>query len=185
MKGLWAMVAYDKKEADAGETLEILEGVVAEASRPNDKEAFDQSCWKIAKILYEEQLLESRASALDGCPDDSIERYFESLERAKIYGKEGAYLPIVRVAPVYPKAAIDQELSGQVIVEFTVTRKGRVKSPEVVESTNEVFDRAALKAVELFRYKPRKEGRKAVDVPGVRTAITFDYNELMRRQMCR
>ena len=49
---------------------------------------------------------------------------------------DGEYLPIVKVAPVYPSRALSRGLEGFVIVEFTVTRQGTVRDPVVVESTS-------------------------------------------------
>src|SRR5690606_20820240 len=40
---------------------------------------------------------------------------------------DGEYLPIVKVAPIYPARALTRGLEGYVIVEFTVTRAGTVK----------------------------------------------------------
>ncbi len=185
VNGIWAKVAYDKKEAGPEDTLDILASIVGEATRPNEKEAFEQSCSWIAEILTEEGMAESHSSALEGCPDDALEKYVEGRDRAELVGGEDPYLPIIRVSPAYPEAAIDQKLSGEVVVEFTVTRKGRAEAPVVIESSNEVFDEAALAAVERFHYKPRKEGRKKIAVPGVRTVISFNYNAFMQDRVCR
>jgi protein TonB len=42
---------------------------------------------------------------------------------------EGDYLPIVRVAPVYPARALSRGLEGFVDLSFTVTTAGTVKDP--------------------------------------------------------
>jgi periplasmic protein TonB len=86
---------------------------------------------------------------------------------------DGEYLPIVKVAPVYPARAAQRGLEGYVIVEFTVTRTGTTKDISVVESTSSLFDRAAVDAAAKFKYKPRVIDGEAVEVPGVRNRITF------------
>jgi protein TonB len=86
---------------------------------------------------------------------------------------DGEYLPIVKVAPVYPRRALQRGLEGHVIVEFTVTRQGTVKDVVVVESTSSVFDRAAVQAASKFKYKPRVVNGEPIEVPGVRNKITF------------
>ena len=53
---------------------------------------------------------------------------------------DGEYLPIVKVAPVYPSRALTRGLEGYVIVEFTVTRAGTVRDVFVVESTSALFE---------------------------------------------
>lgn len=86
---------------------------------------------------------------------------------------EGDYLPIVRVAPVYPARALSRGLEGYVDMSFTVTTTGTVRDPIVLYSTSSLFDRAAERAVLKFKYKPRVVDGVAVDVPGVKTRITF------------
>ncbi len=86
---------------------------------------------------------------------------------------EGDYLPIVRVAPVYPARALSRGLEGYVDLEFTVTTTGTVADPVVIFSTSSLFERAAVTAVLKFKYKPRVVDGVPVDVPGVKTRITF------------
>ena len=89
---------------------------------------------------------------------------------------DGEYLPIVKVAPVYPARALTRGLEGYVIVEFTVTRTGTVRDVLVVESTSSLFERAASEAALKFKYKPRVIDGEAVEVPGVRNRITFEIS---------
>jgi len=86
---------------------------------------------------------------------------------------EGDYLPIVRVAPVYPARALSRGVEGYVDMSFTVTTTGTVKDPIVLFSTSSLFDRAATRAVLKFKYKPRVVDGVPVDLSGVKTRITF------------
>lgn len=86
---------------------------------------------------------------------------------------DGEYLPIVKVAPVYPTRAAARGLEGYVIVEFTVTQTGATKDIFVVESTSSLFERAAVDAAAKFKYKPRVIDGNPVEVAGVRNKITF------------
>ena len=90
---------------------------------------------------------------------------------------EGDYLPIVRVAPVYPARALSRGVEGYVDMSFTVTTTGTVKDPVVLFSTSSLFDRAATQAVLKFKYKPRVVDGQPVDVPNVKTRITFKIEE--------
>jgi len=90
---------------------------------------------------------------------------------------EGDYLPIVRVAPVYPARALSRGLEGYVDMSFTVTTTGTVRDPVVLFSTSSLFERAAMRAVMKFKYKPRVVDGVPVDVPGVKTRITFKIEE--------
>lgn len=92
---------------------------------------------------------------------------------------EGDYLPIIKVAPVYPRRAANRGIEGFVVVEFTVTRKGTVKDVKVIESdpTSSIFHKAARRAAAKFKYKPRVVDGKAVAVPGVRNLIRFKLED--------
>jgi len=90
---------------------------------------------------------------------------------------EGDYLPIVRVAPVYPARALSRGIEGYVDLSFTVTTSGTVRDPVVMFSTSSLFDRAAIRAVLKFKYKPRVVDGVPVDVPNVKTRITFQIEE--------
>jgi protein TonB len=90
---------------------------------------------------------------------------------------EGDYLPIVRVAPVYPSRALSRGLEGFVDMSFTVTATGSVRDPIVLQSTSSLFERAATQAVLKFKYKPRVVDGVPVEVSGVKTRITFELEE--------
>jgi len=90
---------------------------------------------------------------------------------------EGDYLPIVRVAPVYPARALSRGLEGYVDLSFTVTTAGTVRDPLVMFSTSSLFERAALRAVLKFKYKPRVVDGVPVDVPNVKTRISFKIED--------
>jgi protein TonB len=90
---------------------------------------------------------------------------------------EGDYLPIVRVAPVYPSRALSRGLEGFVDMSFTVTATGTVKDPIVLQSTSSLFERAATRAVLKFKYKPRVVDGIPVEVSGVKTRITFELED--------
>jgi protein TonB len=90
---------------------------------------------------------------------------------------EGDYLPIVRVAPVYPSRALTRGLEGFVDMSFTVTSTGTVKDPIVLQSTSSLFERAATRAVLKFKYKPRVVDGVPVEVSGVKTRITFELED--------
>ncbi|MEQ8208171.1 MAG: energy transducer TonB [Woeseia sp.] len=90
---------------------------------------------------------------------------------------EGDYLPIVRVAPVYPSRALSRGIEGFVDLAFTVTAAGTVIDPVVIQSTSSLFDRAAMRAVLKFKYKPRVVDGEPVAVPNVKTRITFKIEE--------
>ena len=91
---------------------------------------------------------------------------------------DGDYLPIVKVAPIYPQRAIDRGIEGYVIVEFTVTKTGSVKNPKVVEyHPSTIFNKAAVDAALKFKYKPRIVNGEPIEVHGVLNKITFKLED--------
>ena len=94
------------------------------------------------------------------------------------FSSDGDYLPIVKVAPVYPRRAQTRGIEGYVILEFIVTRTGAVTNPVVIESKPPgIFDRAATNAALKFKYKPKVVNGEAIDVAGVRNKITFELQD--------
>ena len=90
---------------------------------------------------------------------------------------DGDYLPIVKVAPVYPRRAQSRGIEGYVIVEFIVTKNGSVRDAKVVEAKPEsIFDRAAMDAALKFKYKPRVVDGVAMEVAGVQNKISFQID---------
>jgi len=90
---------------------------------------------------------------------------------------DGEYLPIVKVAPIYPRRALSRGIEGYVIVEFTVTKIGTVRGPKVVEAQPEgIFNQAAMDAAKKFKYKPRVIDGEPTEVAGVQNKITFKMN---------
>jgi protein TonB len=86
---------------------------------------------------------------------------------------DGELQPIIGTPPEYPAAAAARNLQGQVVVEYTISRTGAVTDLVVIDSSHDLFRRAALDAAQHFRYSPRVVGGEAVDVRGVRTTVRF------------
>ncbi|UTW47420.1 energy transducer TonB [Bacterioplanoides sp. SCSIO 12839] len=96
---------------------------------------------------------------------------------------DGEYLPIVKVAPTYPRRAAQKGIEGYVVVEFTVSKLGTVINPVVIEADPaNIFNRAALTAAKKFKYKPKIENGKAIEVPGVRNIIRFELDKSSKKK---
>ncbi|MBM4204369.1 MAG: energy transducer TonB [Gammaproteobacteria bacterium] len=81
---------------------------------------------------------------------------------------EGDAVPLVTSPPEYPQRAISRGLEGWVIVEFSIDPLGRVFDPRVIEGQPAgIFDRAALKAIQRYKYKPKVLNGEGVPVSGV------------------
>lgn len=72
-------------------------------------------------------------------------------------------MPIVRIAPRYPRRALLEGTEGWVQVEFTITPDGRVADPVVVSAEPRgIFDRSAIQAILRWKFKPRYVDGQAI-----------------------
>jgi len=88
---------------------------------------------------------------------------------------DGEFLPIVRVAAVYPRRALQRGIEGFVDVEFTVSKLGSVTNPKVTQASPAgIFDQAALDATLKYKYKPRVVNGEPMEVSGVEVRVKFE-----------
>ena len=91
---------------------------------------------------------------------------------------DGEYLPIVKVAPIYPRRAQTRGISGYCIVEYTVTKTGSIRDPQPVDCQPAgIFERASVKAAEKFKYKPRVVDGEPIEVAGVQNKFTYELEQ--------
>jgi protein TonB len=92
---------------------------------------------------------------------------------------EGDYLPIVKVAPIYPQRALSRGIEGFCVVQYTVTKQGTTANPFVIEDqcTSSLFHSASVQAALKFKYKPRVVDGQAIEVPGVQNKFTYEIEE--------
>jgi protein TonB len=64
------------------------------------------------------------------------------------------------------------------MLQFTVTKVGSTKDPEVLWSQPPgMFDRAAMRSALKYKYKPQIRDGQAVEVPNVKTIVVFKIDE--------
>ena len=101
-----------------------------------------------------------------------------SINASGLSSGDGEYLPIVRVAPIYPRRAQTRGISGTCIVSYTVTTTGAIRDPYIENETDcspkGIFERASIKAALKFKYKPRVVDGQAIEVAGVRNKFTYE-----------
>ena len=91
-----------------------------------------------------------------------------------VAGSDRDVIPLVRIEPDYPPRASERGIEGWVVIQFTITPAGTVKDAKVVEAEPKgIFDAAAVKAVERWKYNPKVEGGVAVERRGVQVMLTF------------
>jgi len=97
-----------------------------------------------------------------------------SVANLGLVASDGDYLPIVKIAPVYPPVAQSRGIEGYCIVEYTVTTAGTVKDPVVIEADpTGIFDRVSIAAALKFKYRPRVVNGDPIEVRGVRNLFRY------------
>ena len=74
----------------------------------------------------------------------------------------------VRASLRYPREALENNITGNVLVEFVVDADGRVSDEHVARSADPILDRAALAAVR--RFSCLSQGQS------VRVQVPFSFN---------
>jgi protein TonB len=129
------------------------------------------------------QITDSATSPVN-LPPGPAEDWFESIQPGitgptiRVPGADQNEIPIVRVEPVYPQRALDRGIEGWVEVEFTVTEVGSISEPTILRShPSAVFNKAALRAIERWKYEPKVVDGQPVSRPGMRKRLRFELNE--------
>jgi protein TonB len=87
-------------------------------------------------------------------------------------------VPIIRIAPQYPQAALAKGVEGYVDVIFDVTAIGTTENIRILEAVpSSVFNRSVLKAVSGWKYKPNVVDGVAVKTPDVRDRVRFNMEK--------
>lgn len=88
---------------------------------------------------------------------------------------EGEFLPIVKVAPIYPVSASSRGIEGECMVEYTVTITGSTRDVRVIDELCSFngFKKPSIAAASRFKYKPRVINGEAVEVRRVRNNFVY------------
>ena len=88
---------------------------------------------------------------------------------------DGDYLPIVKIAPVYPPVAQSRGIEGHCLVEYTVTAAGTTRDVVVIEAEPKgIFNKVSIAAALKFKYRPRVVNGEPIEVRGVRNLFRYE-----------
>lgn len=82
-------------------------------------------------------------------------------------------IPWFTVMPDYPAIARRDRIEGEVQVCFEISRKGRTRRIAVRKSTNQVFEKPAIRAVRASTYVPLS---KEAVLSGIKSCRTFRFS---------
>ncbi|MBW2940574.1 energy transducer TonB [Zhongshania aquimaris] len=87
-------------------------------------------------------------------------------------------IPIVRIAPDYPNRMATRGIEGYVDLIFDISTAGVPTNIRVTESEPEgAFDKAAIRALARWKYRPKQVDGYPVTQTGQQTRIRFDLSD--------
>ena len=90
---------------------------------------------------------------------------------------DGPLFNIIKVSPTYPKRAAARGLEGTVLLQYDVTTEGQVINVVVLESSDPIFETAAITAAYRFKYKPKTVDGIPYESKGLRNLFRFEMEE--------
>ena len=90
---------------------------------------------------------------------------------------DGPLVSIIKVRPQYPTRAAAKGLEGTVLVQYDVTTMGTVENVVVIETSNSIFNKAAIAAAYRFKYKPGMVDGVAYETRGLRNLFRFEMEK--------
>ena len=97
-----------------------------------------------------------------------------SVANLGLVASDGEYLPMVKIAPVYPASARDRGIEGHCMVEYTVTTAGTTRDIKVIEADPPgIFNKVSIAAAKKFKYRPRVVNGEPIEVQGVRNLFLY------------
>jgi len=118
--------------------------------------------------------------------DVSISKPKTQVKASGTFFRDGEYIPLFKVEPVYPRRAQERGTQGWALVKFTITESGSVEDAVAVEGycgdpegpqdemrSCSIFNSASARAALKLKYKPKIVDGKAVPVSDVLHRFTF------------
>ena len=118
--------------------------------------------------------------------DGSIAKPKANFKAGGSFFRDGEYIPLFKVQPIYPRRAQERGTEGFSIVSFTITESGTVEDAKAIEGycgdpegpeeemrPCTLFNSASARAALKLKYKPKIVDGKATSVEGVLHRFTF------------
>ena len=120
--------------------------------------------------------------------DVSIAKPKPNFKAGGSFFRDGEYIPLFKVVPIYPRRAQERGTMGYALVEFTITDTGSVENAKTIEGycsskrpddpdvqfrPCSMFNSASARAALKLKYKPKIVDGRAVPVDGVLHRFTY------------
>ena len=136
----------------------------------NEKKPIRPKIKELPPVIAQEKL-----SLVTNVTNPTINEFKIVKEKTKLFTPDNSQLVLaLGFPPAYPNTALNRGIEGYAVVEFSVNEHGAVFDAFIIESEpNNIFDRASLKAINKFKYKPKQVNGKAVSSTGQRYMFTY------------
>ena len=147
-----------KKEDEIKTQDELKETETAFGQKDNDKGTEDRN---VTRTLKEEVVVEKKAPV-----EEKKEEVFKSVEQMPTFpGGDAALMKYLSSHINYPAGAQEAGIQGKVVVQFVVTKTGKVGEVKVVRSVDKELDREAVRVCKsLPNFVPGRQNGQAVNV---------------------
>jgi protein TonB len=147
-----------KKEDEIKTQDELKETETAFGQKDNDKGTEDRN---VTRTLKEEVVVEKKTPV-----EEKKEEIFRSVEQMPTFpGGEGALMKYLSSHINYPAMAQENGVQGRVVVQFVVTKTGKVGEVKVVRSVDKDLDREAVRVCKsLPNFVPGRQNGQPVNV---------------------
>ena len=120
--------------------------------------------------------------------DVSIAKPKPNFKAGGSFFRDGEYIPLFKVVPIYPRRAQERGTMGYALVEFTITDTGSVENAQTIEGycsskrpddpdvqfrPCSMFNSASARAAIKLKYNPKIVDGRAVPVDGVLHRFTY------------
>lgn len=122
-----------------------------------------------------EQPTEGLATVMGAIPDFAAPQLDSNSVSFSVSDRDAQ--PLVRIEPQYPMRAAERGIEGSCNVRFDVSADGTPTNIRILACDSSLFERAAQRAVERWRYNPKVQDGVPVARVNVETRFDFRLSE--------
>lgn len=156
----------DVAEYDSAEKVNANDSQAVESAKTDGNSSVNERIReKDSGVSYSASANEAQTSvSSEEKKDKSPEVYVTVEQEAEFPGGMPGLMKFLATNVRYPESAMKNNVQGRVIVRFTITKDGKVESPNVVRNVDPALDAEAIRVVnEMPKWTPAKVNSAPVD----------------------
>lgn len=135
----------------------------------HQKGDLERACKSLFAMLYFLKTHKKNKKYLKNCPKEIYDDWYGNADRDPV--------PILKITHKYPKKALNDLLEGWVILQFYVSKRGKITNTKVLESSESIFNRPALIAARQYLYLPAIRDGKPVKSNLIKNKLVFSLEQ--------